>query len=454
MNNEQNSLNDLMLQDALSDLQAGCVNAADKQILSYSPLPDAVIDPYLSQQVESNAVMDLTYNSLVTWIGEAKKASYFTKHFVTLSKMINNGVATMARGLVTLHLNGEDLSRAPMSIDDLISVGSYQFRKSYLGVIQTSSRNPEIGERLLLNQLSWTTTLLRLYKTKDKLAEKPAIKNHKPESASIERHDDINGKQAEISDQMTVDEPLLSMGNARAISEPQALSEPGAFSAVRSYSGFSAKEDRKSGTGKNQLQKNTANRPEISFTSELPKEWNEHEISMFNETKKLPDGNKEPADDLSGNGSSLSAEAKDDTVLGMNKITKEINIDQKNGSETKNEKPETDPENKEKTASAPNPDEENRKTCTLNLYESINDPSDDRLHDPPQEIPILDAEHPPRYFRILYDALCRNGGSEDGTLVFTNEEIEQLLADPAFCYYEKDTADAMRKLFDSEKNTE
>ena len=31
---------------------------------------------------------------------------------------------------------------------------------------------------------------------------------------------------------------------------------------------------------------------------------------------------------------------------------------------------------------------------------------------------------------------------------------EQLLADPAFCYYEKDTADAMRKLFDSEKNTE
>ncbi len=452
MNNDLNSLNDLMLQDALADLQAGCVNAADKQILSYSPLPDAVIDPYLSQKVESNTVMNLTYNSLVTWIGEAKKASYFTKHFITLSKMINNGVATMARGLVTLHLNGADLSRAPMSIDDLISVGSYQFRKSYLGVIQTSSRNPEIGERLLLNQLSWTTTLLRLYKTKDKLAEKPAVKNHKPELAAIESRDDINGKQAEISEQMTVDEPLLSMGNARAISEPQALSEPGAFSAVRSYSGFSAKDDRNSGAGKKQLQKNTGSRPEISLSSKLPKGRNEQKISMFNETEKLPDGNREPADDLSENGSSLFAEAKDDTVSGKNKITKEISIDQENGSETQNEKPETEPENKEKADSAPNSDEEKQKVSTINLYESKDSPSDDRLHSPPPGIQILDAEHPPRYFRILYDALCRNGGSEDGTLVFTNEEIEQLLADPAFCYYEKDTADAMRKLFDSEKN--
>ena len=102
MNNVQNHhIHDFMYMNALQDLHAGCVNDIDKQVLSYSPLPDTVIDPYLSQQVPSNDVMDLTYNSLSTWIEEAKKASYFTKHFVTLSKMINNGVATMARGLVT-----------------------------------------------------------------------------------------------------------------------------------------------------------------------------------------------------------------------------------------------------------------------------------------------------------------------------------------------------------------
>ena len=78
---------------------------------------------------------------------------------------------TMGRGLVTLYNRGEDLSQAPMQIGDLISVGSYHFRKSYLGVIQTAKSHPEISERLLVNQLSWTNILLRLYKTKEKLAK-------------------------------------------------------------------------------------------------------------------------------------------------------------------------------------------------------------------------------------------------------------------------------------------
>ena len=77
---------------------------------------------------------------------------------------------TMGCGLVTLHNRGEDLSRAPMQFGDLLSVGSFHFLKSYLGVIQTAKSHPEISERLLVNQLSWTNMLLRLYKTKEKLA--------------------------------------------------------------------------------------------------------------------------------------------------------------------------------------------------------------------------------------------------------------------------------------------
>ena len=82
--------------------------------------------------------MGFAYNSLVTWIDEAKKANYFSKRFTDLSKLVMKGVMTMGRGLVTLHNRGEDLSQAPMQIGELISVSSYHFRKSYLGVIQTA----------------------------------------------------------------------------------------------------------------------------------------------------------------------------------------------------------------------------------------------------------------------------------------------------------------------------
>ncbi|MBQ6502435.1 MAG: hypothetical protein IJI57_00805 [Flexilinea sp.] len=157
--------------DALLDLYAGIVTPVDREILKDMPLPDDMVDPFASQDVEPLALMNLNYVSLSGWIAEAKKEKYYSERFVQLSKLVMKGVTTMGRGLVTLHKRGEDLSAAPMQIDDLISVGSYHFRKSYLGVVQFSAKHPEIGERLLLNQLGWSTTLMRLYKTKEKLAE-------------------------------------------------------------------------------------------------------------------------------------------------------------------------------------------------------------------------------------------------------------------------------------------
>ncbi|MBQ6503291.1 MAG: hypothetical protein IJI57_05205, partial [Flexilinea sp.] len=161
----------IMYQDALQSLYNGCVMPWERDILAQAPLPSDMVDPFASEDVKPLSVMNLTYVSLSGWIADAKKEKYYSERFVQLSKLVMKGVSTMARGLVTLHQHGEELSAAPMQIDDLISVGSYHFRKSYLGVVQFSSKHPEIGERLLVNQLSWATTLMRLYKTKEKLAK-------------------------------------------------------------------------------------------------------------------------------------------------------------------------------------------------------------------------------------------------------------------------------------------
>ncbi len=161
----------IMYRDALQSLYAGAVMPWERDILAIAPLPADVVDPFASQDVDPLQIMSFAYNSLAAWIDEARKANYFSKRFTDLSKLVLKGVMTMGRGLITLHNRGEDLSRAPMQIGDLISVGSYHFRKSYLGVVQTAKSHPEISERLLVNQLSWTNMLLRLYKTKEKLAK-------------------------------------------------------------------------------------------------------------------------------------------------------------------------------------------------------------------------------------------------------------------------------------------
>ncbi len=130
--NPGNPTRRMMYEAAFMNLSNGIVSPVDKDILAYAPLPDSVTDSYTTREVDPLQTMNLANNALTLWVDEAKKASYFTAHFVTLSRMIMNGVATMARGLVTLHIQGEDLDRAPLSIQDLIGISSYQFRKSYL----------------------------------------------------------------------------------------------------------------------------------------------------------------------------------------------------------------------------------------------------------------------------------------------------------------------------------
>ena len=238
---------DMMYRDALQSLYAGAVMPWDREILAIAPLPADVVDPFASQDVDPLQIMSFAYNSLAAWIDEARKANYFSKRFTDLSKLVLKGVMTMGRGLVTLHNRGEDLSRAPMQIGDLISVGSYHFRKSYLGVVQTAKSHPEISERLLVNQLSWTNMLLRLYKTKEKLT-KP-VSN---EEVRMKNEELAGNMKSEIRNKISAPAEGLPDGNSdnssflplhssldddtRAFSDVDALFAPSALSAPRALS--------------------------------------------------------------------------------------------------------------------------------------------------------------------------------------------------------------------------
>ena len=232
-----------MKKNALLDLYAGCVTPWDRNILSDMGLPSDVVDPFASQDTDPIAIMNLTFVSLKGWIEDAKKADYYSERFADFSKLVMKGVTTMGRGLVTLHKRGEDLSAAPMQIEDLISVGSYHFRKSYLGVVQFSAKRPEIGERLLLNQLRWADMLLRLYKTKEKLSEKPGIRCNRPEikdSGSDAAKAKLGG-QENTAGQLSAASPFDSLDSlfvdrSSSLASHSSLNEPAAFSAQRALS--------------------------------------------------------------------------------------------------------------------------------------------------------------------------------------------------------------------------
>ena len=222
----------MFYQNALMALTGGRLNSVDRDVLSLAPLPPDFIDPYAEQEVSARQAMELAYSAMVVWIEQAKQCNYFSKRFVQLSRLVMNGVTTMGRGLVSLHARGEDLSIAPMSIDDLISLASYHFRKSYLGVLQTAKSHPEVSERLLMNQLGWTNMLLRLYKTKNKL-ETP-----------------VSGSKLPAGAENAVAEPSVSgqletSSSVKSISEPSGFREPGALAAPRAFTSLEGKQQTK-----------------------------------------------------------------------------------------------------------------------------------------------------------------------------------------------------------------
>lgn len=247
---------DFMLQDAIQDLYSGFLTSWDRELLVESFLPNDVTDPFFSQETNPGDLMNITFFSLSGWISESKKTGYFSDRFVSLSRLVLKGVSTMGRALVTLHDRGEDLSDAPMQIGDLISAASYQFRKSYLGMLQNTRRDPKNSERLLINQLNWTTMLLRLYKTREKLEKQASPKNaealRENNGTSLPQQDEAFGTlENKILRSVNWDaiEPLeafpsagsreaAAAGGHSALADLSAFSEVRAISPVRALSSF------------------------------------------------------------------------------------------------------------------------------------------------------------------------------------------------------------------------
>ena len=393
----------MMYENALNHLSNGIMSPFDQNVLSYTPLPDSVTDPYVTQDVDALQTMNMTNNALNAWIEESKKASYFTKHFVTLSRLIMNGVAAMARGLVTLHLRGQDLEQAPMSIGDLISVSSYQFRKSYLGVLQTVKTRPEISERLLMNQLGWNNTLIKLFKTRDKLSRPAPVQK----TAGCEIQCSAADASA-LADGAPESESVhsLSAGSSAAecnvseIRELPALSEPGSYGAIRAFAPYK-------GNAKG-----------------MKRRKNE-EGRMKKEQGAGSDKNAEFG--IRNAESGLDEEKEEKRT--------ERNVRNEDG-RMKNEEGQTETE-------VGNEEERMKNEYGRTENELGNDEGDFKRADENGGSP-LDPEHPPEFLKILYRALCRSAGSEDGTIEYTLEEVRLLLSDPEFCYYKPELAAEMR----------
>ena len=235
--NDHEILQSYLLQDAIENLYNDTLAPWDREVLVDSPLPNDVMDPFFTQNTNTRDLMNITFFSLSGWINDAKKTSYFSERFVSLSKLIHKGVMTMGRGLVTLHNRGEDLSDVPMQIGDLIAAASYQFRKSYLGVLQTTRRNPELSEKLLVNQLNWTNLLLRLFKTQEKLEKPVCSKDQKAiEEPTAQKTEALPGDAGIIANSLPKGFDPDSVEPLEGFSE----SETSSLGGASSISGFSA----------------------------------------------------------------------------------------------------------------------------------------------------------------------------------------------------------------------
>ena len=398
----------MMYRNALIDLSNGFVNEIDKTILASAPLTDNFITPYLTEETDAMAVMDFGFNSLSTWIEEAKKASYFSKHFVTLSKMIMSGVSTMARGLVTLHARGEDLSRAPMTIQDLIGVSSYHIRKSYLGVLQTSRKNPEIGERLLLNQLGWTNTIFRLFKTREKLQTESS--KCKVQSSNLNGACTSSGSEMPVGNDVAAFEPFDSADNA--LSPLSAISAPGAYSAPRAFGSLGRRRGQ-SPVGSGQLP--AAGGQKTDAGCQLPVAGCQKQEKRRN--ARSDDGKKDETD----------TEKSESTQL--NEVKAEEN------------KPAD-------TAGSDNNKPDDSSKSEINETVESEDNSSFFLHN--SSLGSAGPAPPPDYREILFRVLERSEGSEDGEIIFTEEEVRILLADPLFCSCEPELAEDLKQAFESD----
>ena len=474
----------MMYKDALYSLYAGAVMPHDREILAMAPLPADVVDPFASQDVDPRQIMGFAYNSLVTWIDEAKKANYFSKRFTDLSKLVMKGVMTMGRGLVSLYNRGEDLSQAPMQIGELISVSSYHFRKSYLGVIQTAKSHPEISERLLINQLSWTNLLLRLYKTRDKLNSECGRRNA----------ESLPNAECGIRNAESLPDTQSASNHGHALPDVAALFEPAAIGAPRALSSLDGSKSpsvsrrhalrtlsnsecgiRNAELGIVNSEDRTSKPEENAPETETPEAGYEKAkgSSPESETPSSPAEEKTSEAETSGTtddpGAGCEKTQADDPER-ENTADKELSVsfpdrdfspgdsDEANGDDPGRKEllHEVSTDNLEQSSSeiglSGKPDNPERAEGEESPGIYSEPVGDKQIHetgrpgdDPPGLSTVLVDD--PFYLEILRHAFARSADNEDGKVIFTTDEICYLTHDPDFAeIYPAQAADMRRIL--------
>ena len=459
------SIQDMMYEDAIHSLYNGMpVMPWQREVLAMAPLPEDIVDPFAAQDADPMQIMGFAYKSLVTWIDEARKANYFTKRFTDLSKLVLKGVNTMGRGLMTLHNRGEDLSRAPMQIGDLISVGSYHLRKSYLGVIQTASSHPEISERLLINQLSWTNMLLRLYKTKEKLAKPVLNEEGRRKNEELSDVKDNNssflplhssfGEVSSFGEDSSFD-AVSSFDELDALFEPAALSAPRALSSLDKGAGkggpLSPKEEPSHGQGA-QTSGQRAQTPGSGAHSS-----GQGAQTLGPRAQSHRQGTQTPGQGSQTSRQGAQEEFEDNTQKKPSEAETGI----------KNEKPAVtdDPQKKNpeaetsgsETTGEINSEEENRTAELREQPSGIPDKKGSEIpddeppdiprpqtgEDPGPGLPGSGSPELPKCLQIIKRVCSRSSG---GNLTFTFDEIRFLAADPVFDHLDPKMAAEMRRL--------
>ena len=128
-----------------------------------------------------------TTENLKRRLKDGMEENRFGLPFVQTTKMIMDAVTAIGRGLVTLHVLGEDLSEAPMQIGELLDIAGFHFKKCSDGVKVSSGINPTVCTRLFTCQLRWQNLIFRLYRTEEFLSKPVKIEKKKaaPAHASL-----------------------------------------------------------------------------------------------------------------------------------------------------------------------------------------------------------------------------------------------------------------------------
>ena len=442
---------EMMYRDSLLGLSSGYVDDISREVLSHAPLPENYVEPFISLETEPQNVMEMTHSAMTVWIGEAEKSDYFSSHFVRLSRMIMDGTVTMARGLMSLHNRGEDLSRSPMSIEDLIRLGSRHFRKSYLGVIQTVKSYPEISCRLLMNQLGWANTLLRLFRTKERL-EKPVV--NKPVRDAISTADRNTIEGADSGRFPAVSDKTQQALAGKAYSEVSAVFEPGSFTAPRAYSsldGTAAPKTRRQNTASCSLGKTLP----TAGTEEIPEGPAAETAAVNSDTAPVKDQEKTKSGAVE-----IRETASEEASVAGPKSPEPEGSDTERTSSTKISGTgqagdrETDPEEPAGIKTGHPVKQECGRSFPPGDVPRPESPEAERSlgEDPGSGIMTCPVKDPPCesdipiWMQIMKKAFSRETpGGDDNSVTFTEEEIRILLDEPDFCAGFPDIAEALRR---------